>query len=128
MKAFMEVVKEFGNLPGTHSEYIRVPYGDVNLVTVPDGLESEQVLFVGDILPAGYFAAEKGNIGPSDNVVIYGAGPVGLCAVQSARLFNPNSITLVDINPFRLEVGIIEKGIELFGKRQDHVIKIVVRP
>lgn len=51
--------KEFGNLPGTHSEYICVPYGEVNLVLVPDGLESEQVLFVGDILSTGYFAAEK---------------------------------------------------------------------
>jgi 2-desacetyl-2-hydroxyethyl bacteriochlorophyllide A dehydrogenase len=97
--------KEFGNLSGTHSEYIRVPFGDVNLLPVPDDLESEQVLFVGDILSTGYFAVEKGNIKPGEDVVIFGAGPVGLCAVQCAKLFHPKSIILVDIDDHRLEVG-----------------------
>ncbi len=96
---------EFGGLPGTQSEYIRVPFADVNLVKVPDELSDEQVLFVGDILSTGYFSAEKGDILPGDSVVVFGAGPVGLCAVHAARLFSPGQIILVDIDSHRLEVG-----------------------
>lgn len=98
--------KEFGNLSGAQGEYMRIPYADVNLVQVPDHLEDEQVLFVGDILSTGYFAAEKASIEHGDTVVVFGAGPVGLCAVQAARLFHPSQIILVDVDAFRLETGI----------------------
>lgn len=97
--------KEFGNLSGSMSEYMRIPFADVNLIKVPDELEDEQVLFVGDILSTGYFATEKAAIEPGDTVVIFGAGPVGLCAVQTARLYHPKHVVLVDVDPFRLEVG-----------------------
>lgn len=97
--------QEFGGLSGSQSEYMRIPYADVNLVHVPEDLEDEQVLFVGDILSTGYFAAEKAAIEHGDSVVVFGAGPVGLCAVQAAQLFLPSQIILVDIDPYRLEVG-----------------------
>lgn len=96
---------EFGDLSGAQGEYMRIPYADVNLVTVPDDLEDEQVLFIGDILSTGYFAANKGAIEHGDSVVVFGAGPVGLCAVQAAKLFHPSHIILVDIDPYRLEIG-----------------------
>lgn len=97
--------QEFGNLSGSQSEFMRIPYADVNLVHVPDDLEDEQVLFVGDILSTGYFAAEKASIEHGDSVVVFGAGPVGLCAVQAAQLFLPKQVILVDIDSYRLEVG-----------------------
>lgn len=86
---------ELGNIDGTHSEFTKVPYADVNLLHVPEQLSDEQVLFIGDIFATGYHAIEKGNVKPGDTVVIFGAGPVGLCAVQSAKLFNASKIIVV---------------------------------
>ncbi|MBU5439039.1 alcohol dehydrogenase catalytic domain-containing protein [Tissierella sp. MSJ-40] len=98
--------KEFGNIPGTHAEFSRVPFADNNLIKVPENLKDEQVLFVGDVLSTGYFGAEKCRIQPGDNVVIFGAGPVGLCAVQAAKLFSPKNIILVGRkNQLRLDIG-----------------------
>lgn len=97
---------ELGSIPGTHSEFTRVPYGDVNLLHVPDHLSDEQVLFVGDIFATGYHAVEKGRVKPGDDVVIFGAGPVGLCAVQSAKLFNAGKIIVVGRkNQMRLDLA-----------------------
>lgn len=86
---------ELGNIDGTHSEFTKVPYADVNLLHIPEQLSDEQVLFIGDIFATGYHAVEKGNVKPGDTVVIFGAGPVGLCAVQSAKLFNASKIIVV---------------------------------
>ncbi|MEM1485710.1 alcohol dehydrogenase catalytic domain-containing protein [Oscillospiraceae bacterium PP1C4] len=97
---------EMGGVLGTHADYTRVPFGDVNLLHVPDGLSDEQVLFVGDIFATGYHAVEKGRVKPGDTVAIFGAGPVGLCAVQSAKLFNASNIILVGRkNQLRLDIG-----------------------
>lgn len=115
--------KEFGNITGSMSEYVRVPFADVNLVRIPDDLTDEQVLFTGDILSTGYFAADKGDIQIGDRVVIFGAGPVGLCAVQSARLFNPGDIILVDIDPFRLEMGKQLGATQIIRADQEDVVK-----
>ncbi len=98
--------KELGSIPGTHSEFTRVPFGDVNLLHVPDRLSDEQVLFVGDIFATGYHAIEKGRVKPGDTVVIFGAGPVGLCAVQSAKLFNAGKIIVIGRkNQMRLDLA-----------------------
>lgn len=98
--------KEMGDIPGTHADYARVPFADVNLLHVPDNLSDEQVLFVGDIFSTGYHAVEKGRVKPGNTVVIFGAGPVGLCAVQSAKLFNASKIILVGRkNQLRLDIG-----------------------
>lgn len=98
--------KEFGNLDGTHSEYIRVPNAHVNLIKIPETVTDEQAIFVGDILSTGYSAAKEADIRMGDTVVIFGAGPVGLCALLGAKLFNPGKIILVgNSDKFRLEVG-----------------------
>ncbi len=98
--------KEFGNLDGTHSEYIRVPNAHVHLVKIPDSVTDEQAIFVGDILSTGYSAAKNADIKMGDTVVIFGAGPVGLCALIGAQLFNAGQIILVGNNDkHRLEVA-----------------------
>lgn len=99
--------KEFGNIHGTHAEYTRVPFGDVNLIHIPNSLSDEQVLFVGDIYSTGYFGVEKANVKPGDTVVVFGVGPVGLCAVKSAALYNAKNIIAVGRkNQLRLDTAL----------------------
>jgi len=105
----------FGYLiDGSQSEFVRVPHANMGLHKIPDGLTEEDVLFVGDILSTGYFGAENGNISPSDAVVVMGSGPVGMCAMMSARLFGPSKIIAVDMDQSRLDVA-IKQGIADIG-------------
>lgn len=98
--------KEYGDLNGSHAEYMRVPYGDTTLQQIPDELTDEQVLFVGDILSTGWHSVIKANVNSNSNVVIYGAGAVGLCAVATAKLFNPQNIIVVgNENMYRLDLA-----------------------
>ena len=99
----------FGYLiDGCQAEYVRVPHANVGLYLIPEGLEDEDVLFVGDILSTGYFGAEKAEIKPGDTVAVFGAGPVGMCAMATARLWGPACIIAVDTNEFRLETALKE--------------------
>ena len=97
----------FGNgmLAGAQAEYLRVPYGHFTLEKVPDCLPDERAILVGDVLPTGYFAAERGEIRPGDVVVVVGSGPVGLCAGMCARLFDPSVVIAIDAVPERLEMA-----------------------
>jgi len=100
----------FGSLQGAQAEYIRVPFANVTLEKIPDGLTEEQVLFVGDILSTAYMGAEGitpggPGIQPGSTVAVFGAGPVGLCAVAAARLFGPARIISVDMVDYRLEMA-----------------------
>jgi threonine dehydrogenase-like Zn-dependent dehydrogenase len=72
---------------------------------VPDGLTDEQVLFLSDILPTGWMAAENCAIGPTDTMAIWGAGPVGLFAAQSAMLMGAAQVIVIDHHPGRLELA-----------------------
>jgi len=73
---------------------------------IPEGLEDEDVLFVGDILSTGYFGAENGRIQPGDTVLVSGCGPVGMCAMATARLWGPKKIIAFDINQDRLDFAV----------------------
>ena len=100
----------FGALDGAQADYVRVPFANVTLQPIPDGLADEQVIFAGDILPTGYSAVAglapgSRGVRPGDSVVIFGAGPVGLCAVASARVFEPARIIVVDMETYRLEMA-----------------------
>ncbi len=100
----------FGNLEGAQAEYVRVPFSGVTLQPIPNGLSDEQVIFAGDILPTAYSAVAGLNprlqgARPGDTVVLFGTGPVGLCAVASARLFDPKRIIAVDVEPYRLTMA-----------------------
>ncbi|HVF56465.1 MAG TPA: alcohol dehydrogenase catalytic domain-containing protein, partial [Pyrinomonadaceae bacterium] len=73
-----------GGYAGGQAEYARVPFADVGPMKVPDGLEDDKVLFLSDIFPTGYMAAENCGIEPGDTVAVWGCGPVGQFAIQSA--------------------------------------------
>jgi alcohol dehydrogenase len=89
-------------IDGCQADYVRVPYADSGMYIIPDSLEDEDVLFVGDILSTGYFGAENGNIQPGDTVAVFGSGPVGMCAMATARLWGPARVVAVDIDESRL--------------------------
>ena len=96
---------KFGGYGGTQAEYLRVPWADANLHPIPANLTEEQAIFVGDILSTGYQAVGDHYVQPGDFVVIFGAGPVGLCTIAAARLFGPRKIVSVDVVDYRLEAA-----------------------
>jgi threonine dehydrogenase-like Zn-dependent dehydrogenase len=93
-----------GNLGGAQAERLRVPSAEHNLLKIPDGMEDERALFVGDILTTGVYGAAIAGIEPGDTVAVVGAGPVGFFAAQAARLHDPGRVAVLDLQPDRLEV------------------------
>ena len=94
-----------GGYAGGQAEYVRVPFSDVGPIVVPDGVEDEQVLFLSDILPTGWMAAENADIEPGDTVAVWGCGPVGLFAIQSAFLMGAERVIAIDHFPNRLALA-----------------------
>jgi alcohol dehydrogenase len=95
----------FGHLiDGLQAEYARVPFADTSVYKIPHDLTDEQVLFLADILPTAYeVGVLNGRVAPGDTVAIVGAGPIGLAAVLTARLFTPAHIVAIDLDDARLE-------------------------
>lgn len=94
-----------GGYAGGQAEYVRVPYSDVGPIVIPDGLEDDKVLFLSDILPTGWMAAENCDIEPGDTVAVWGCGPVGQFAIQSAFLMGAHRVIAIDHHPHRLEMA-----------------------
>jgi len=95
-----------GGFSGGQAEYVRVPFSDVGPFVIPDdSIEDEKVLFMTDILPTGWMAAENCSIQPGDTVAVWGCGPVGLFAVQSAMLMGAGRVIAIDHFPRRLELA-----------------------
>jgi len=94
-----------GGYAGGQAEYVRVPYADVGPIRVPDGLDDEKVLFLSDILPTGYMAAENCDIKPGHVVAVWGCGPVGQFAIQSAYLLGAERVIAIDRFPERLRMA-----------------------
>jgi alcohol dehydrogenase len=89
---------------GVQAEYARVPFADNSLYEVPEGLSDEQVLFLADILPTGFeIGVLNGTVKPGDTVAVIGAGPVGLAAIMTARLYGPGRILAIDLADSRLK-------------------------
>ncbi|HAG79768.1 MAG TPA: glutathione-dependent formaldehyde dehydrogenase [Cyanobacteria bacterium UBA12227] len=95
----------FGGYAGGQAEYVRVPFADVGPFKIPDGLTDEQVLFLTDIFPTGYMAAENCNIQPGDTVAIWGCGPVGQFAIRSAFMLGAERVIAIDRIPERLAMA-----------------------
>src|SRR3954464_5714434 len=91
-----------GGYAGGQAEYVRVPYSDVGPIVIPDGLEDDKVLFLSDILPTGWMAAENCEIEPGDTVAVWGCGPVGQFCIQSAWMLGAGRVIAIDRFPERL--------------------------
>jgi len=94
-----------GGYAGGQAEYARVPFADVGPIKIPEGMEDEQVLFLSDILPTGYMAAEACEIKPGAVVAVWGCGPIGQFAIQSARLLGAERVIAIDRFPERLRMA-----------------------
>jgi threonine dehydrogenase-like Zn-dependent dehydrogenase len=95
----------YGGYAGGQAEFVRVPFADVGPLVVPPELPDEQLLFLSDILPTGYMAAENCDIRPGATIAIWGAGPVGLMAALSARLLGAEQLIVIDRVPERLALA-----------------------
>jgi len=95
----------YGGYSGGQAEYVRVPYADVGPLKVPEGLSDEQVLFLSDIFPTGYMAAENCDIQPGDTVAVWGCGPVGQFAIWSAIKLGAGKVIAIDRFPERLRLA-----------------------
>lgn len=95
----------YGGYAGGQAEYVRVPFADVGPLKVPDSLPDEKVLFLSDIFPTGYMAAEVCGIRAGDIVAIWGCGPVGLFAIKSALLLGAEKVIALDRWPERLDLA-----------------------
>jgi threonine dehydrogenase-like Zn-dependent dehydrogenase len=94
-----------GGFAGGQAEYARVPFADVGPIRVPLELSDEQVLFLSDIFPTGYMAAENCNIQPGDIIAVWGCGPVGQFAIRSAYLLGAQRVIALDDVPARLQMA-----------------------
>jgi threonine dehydrogenase-like Zn-dependent dehydrogenase len=94
-----------GGFAGGQAEYARVPFADFGPLKVESDLTDEQVLFLSDILPTGYMGADLCDIKPTDVVAVWGAGPVGQFAMDSARVLGADRVIAIDKEPYRLEMA-----------------------
>ena len=94
-----------GGYAGGQAEYVRIPYADVGPLKIPDGLEDDKVLFLTDIFPTGYMAAENADIEPGDTVAVWGCGPVGQFAIRSAYMLGAERVIAIDRFAERLQMA-----------------------
>jgi threonine dehydrogenase-like Zn-dependent dehydrogenase len=112
-----------GGYAGGQAEFLRVPLADVNCQVMPKDLTDHQLVFLSDIYPTGYMAAEQCNIQPDDTVAIWGCGPVGQFTIRSAMLLNAGKVIAIDDGttvPERLEMA-RKAGAITIDQREDSV-------
>src|SRR5438067_11770055 len=112
-----------GGYAGGQAEYARVPFADVGPLKITNGLPDEQVLFLSDILPTGYMAAENCDIQPGDVVAVWGCGPVGLFAIKSAYLLGAGRVIAIDRFPERLQKARMQCQAEVLNYEEVSVLE-----
>jgi threonine dehydrogenase-like Zn-dependent dehydrogenase len=110
-----------GGYAGGQAEYARVPFADIGPVKIPDGIDDEKVLFLSDIFPTGYMAAENCNIQRGDTVAVWGCGPVGQFAIKSAYLLGAERVIAIDAVPERLQMAQTEGGAEVLNFNDEDI-------
>lgn len=104
-------------IDGCQTEYVLIPFADTGLTKIPENVSYENALFVGDILSSGYFGALMCEIKPDDTIAVIGSGPVGLCAMQCAKLLGAGKIIAIDIDESRLKIA-----------KQNKLADIIINP
>jgi threonine dehydrogenase-like Zn-dependent dehydrogenase len=95
-----------GGYAGGQAEYARVPFADVGPIKIEDDLTDEQVLFLSDIFPTGYFGADLCDIKGGETIAVFGAGPVGQFAIASAILMGAEQVIAIDEHEYRLQMAV----------------------
>ncbi len=116
----------YGGFAGGQAQFVRVPFADVGPIKIPDGIPDEKVLFLTDIYPTGYMAAENCSIKQGDTVAIWGAGPVGQFAIRSAFLLGAGKVIVIDQIPERLAMA-KEAGAETieFDEKEENLYEML---
>lgn len=104
-----------GGWSGSHADYIRVPYADVNVFKVPEAIPDEKALFVSDACPTGFMGADLAGIEPGDIVAVWGCGGVGQMAIQGARILGAERVIAIDRFPERLRMAAERCGAEVLN-------------
>jgi threonine dehydrogenase-like Zn-dependent dehydrogenase len=112
-----------GGYAGGQAEYARVPFADVGPIKVDGGLSDEQVLFLSDIFPTGWEAAENCNIRPGDTIAVWGCGPVGQFAMKSAQLLGASRVIGIDRVPERLAMARDKVGAETLDYERVDIVE-----
>jgi threonine dehydrogenase-like Zn-dependent dehydrogenase len=112
-----------GGYAGGQAEYARVPYADVGPLKVPAGIPDEKLLFLSDILPTGYMAAEACGIEPGASVAVWGCGPVGQFAIKSAFMLGAERVIAIDRFMDRLRMASEESGAETLNYEEIDVLE-----
>jgi threonine dehydrogenase-like Zn-dependent dehydrogenase len=114
-----------GGFAGGQAEYARVPFADVGPLKIENGFTDEQVLFLSDIFPTGYMAAEACDIQPGDTIAVWGCGPVGLFAIKSAFLLGAERVFAIDRFPERLRMAREKCGAQTINYEEGSVLEIL---
>jgi alcohol dehydrogenase len=109
---------------GVQAEYARIPFAENTLVKIHDAMQDEDVIFAGDILSTGLSGLLKTHVKPGDTVAVFGAGPVGLCAVACAPLYGASMVVAVDVLDYRLDMARRFGAIAINASQEDPVKKI----
>ncbi len=110
-----------GGFPGGQAEYLRVPFADVGPLKIESGLPDEQVLFLSDIFPTGYMAAENCGMESGDTVAVWGCGPVAQFAIKSAWMLGAGRVIAIDKVPERLEMAANHGKAEVINFEEESV-------
>jgi threonine dehydrogenase-like Zn-dependent dehydrogenase len=94
-----------GDLPGAQAERVRVPFADTNLLAIPDAVDDERALFVGDVLTTGLYAATLASVTPNETAAVVGLGPIGFCTVQALFALGARTVFGIDVDPARRTVA-----------------------
>ncbi len=122
--AFFGGPKDTGPFQGLQAEYARIPYANVGLVKLPQGVTDDQAIMLSDIFPTAYFGAEIAEVSPGDTVAVFGCGPVGLFAIASAQLMGAGRILAVDTIGSRLEMA-RDLGAEVIDFNAEDPVEII---
>jgi threonine dehydrogenase-like Zn-dependent dehydrogenase len=105
-----------GNVPGSQAEFTRVPFADVNCCKIPDEIPDEKALLMSDVACTSLHATELGEVKEGDTVVIWGLGPIGLCAAKWCKIKGAQRIIGIDLVEARLELAETYLGIETLNR------------
>jgi threonine dehydrogenase-like Zn-dependent dehydrogenase len=103
----------YGSYPGGQAQFVRVPFADYGPRKVPDGIPDERALFLSDIIPTGWTAADWCELKGGETVAVFGCGPVGLMAMKAARIKGAARIIAIDILDYRLQLAKRVAGAQL---------------
>lgn len=108
----------FGGYDGCQAEYVRVPFADVNLFPIPEGISDRQAILVADIACTGFHGATLADVKPGDRVVVFGCGPVGLMAQMWSRYKGASIVVAIDVDQQRLDFAMNNFGVVAINSKE----------